>query len=64
MKCEFISETEGRVALKILKTAIMQVPSHTCTLQQCTSKFRLTRILYNRLRVSTGSHVYFTTGYE
>ena len=59
MKCEFISETEGCVVLKILKTAITQVPALTYGSGKC----RLTCILYNEVRVSTGSHVYVTTRY-
>jgi len=43
-----ISETKGRMVLKIQKKAITQVPNN---------------LLYSRVRVSTGSHVCFTTGY-
>ena len=64
MKCEFISETEGSVVPKILKTAITQVPAHMYTSQQGTGKYRFTCIRYNEVRVSTGSHVYVTTRYE
>jgi hypothetical protein len=64
MKCEFISETEVRVVLNILKTVITQVPVHTYTLRHGTRKNRFTHIIYKRIRVSSGLHVYFTTGYE
>jgi len=64
MKCEFISEIEGRFTLKILKTTTTQVPADLYSLQQGTGKYRLTRILYNRGTSKCRLTRNFTTGYE